>query len=323
MNNGSNSNSTVELFGHTFSKIKRGLDEKELIPFIEEMIKNHDKQNEQQEHLSSLTRLYEKTVIEADDLARQIKQEAEEEAQAAARVILSEAEENAQRIVEEKKAEARAVAQSEVHAIKANLEKKVETLVRKRIAELQSQLRDIAQVLSGEMVREAESIRKRAVTFEEELQKKLLALEAATDQISLEEDDLDESTAIEAEEIIVSSEGTSEENTEWVELEILPPRDTDMIESINTHLGGVDGVATTALSHLVDKTVIKVSMSKPIDLVETLLTLPEVDEAQEFTEGNQRKINVVLPIKSELERNKEVLNRTANSIASHISSVSK
>lgn len=166
-----------------------------------------------------------------------------------------------------------------------------------------------------------------------------MALEAVTGGVSLEEDSHAEDTGIsmtaeagtpadtlarstisEVEEIAPSSEGASVENTEWVELQILPPRDKDSIESIKTYLNGVDGVAAVELISMVDKTLIEVSTNKSTDLVGMLSTLPEADRAQEVIDCTQKKINVVLSVKSELERDKDVLNRTANGIANRIHS---
>ena len=180
MSRKNNDNGVIELFGHTFQKVKHGLDEEQIVSFVKQLIDERDALIKRQEHVTSLTRLYERTISEADDLAEEIKKEAEEQAQAGAKAILGEAEEQAQQIIEEKGSEAVALAQKEVHTIKANAEKEVEALLKREIAAIQSQLRDTAQRLCDEMLSQAESFKQQAAVFEEKFEEKLSELEMVT-----------------------------------------------------------------------------------------------------------------------------------------------
>ena len=337
MSRKNNDNGVIELFGHTFQKVKHGLDEEQIVSFVKQLIDERDALIKRQEHVTSLTRLYERTISEADDLAEEIKKEAEEQAQAGAKAILGEAEEQAQQIIEEKRSEAVALAQKEVHTIKANAEKEVEALLKREIAAIQSQLRDTAQRLCDEMLSQAESFKQQAAVFEEKFEEKLSELEMVTGQVSVED-----SQVIAFTDIPVASEamvrvgevdqlctgkaetkadaGNPEERAaeckEWVVLEILPPRDEDEIESIVTYLNGLDEVATVDLKYFTDKTVIEVALDKSISLVKTLSQLPQVEEVQEVIEDEQKKIQIVLCVKAEIDRARNALNQRVNRIVS-------
>ena len=129
MSSKNNENGVIELFGRTFQKVEHGLDEEQIVSFVKRLIDERDALIKGQEHFTSLTRLHERTISKADDLAEEIKKEAEEQAQVRAKAILGEAEEQAQQIIEEKRGEAVTLAQREVHAIKANAEKEIEALL--------------------------------------------------------------------------------------------------------------------------------------------------------------------------------------------------
>ena len=84
-----------ELWGRKFRIIKNGLDEREVFSFISSLIDQNNEYARKQEHLDSLIRLAENTVIEADKQAESIKIEAEEEASEKAKEIINQAEEQA------------------------------------------------------------------------------------------------------------------------------------------------------------------------------------------------------------------------------------
>jgi len=62
----------VELWGHEFSLARNGLDEAQVVPFVNELISERDLLLQRVEHLSTLTKLAEKTIVEADRLAEEI-----------------------------------------------------------------------------------------------------------------------------------------------------------------------------------------------------------------------------------------------------------
>ena len=119
-------NGVVELWGHEFKKAAEGLDKAEVASFIAELMKKNEALLKRAEHLESLTKLAEKTIIEADDVAKQVQEEAEEQAKAESKKILAEAEEQAQKVIEEKKAEALARANREAEDIKNKAQQQAE-----------------------------------------------------------------------------------------------------------------------------------------------------------------------------------------------------
>ncbi len=77
----------ADVLGYSIKRVKSGLDEDQVISLVKQLVSERDMLAQRQEHLSSLTRLYEKTISEADELAKQIKQEADEQAQAEYKAI--------------------------------------------------------------------------------------------------------------------------------------------------------------------------------------------------------------------------------------------
>ena len=119
----------VELWGHEFSLARNGLDEAQVVPFVNELISERDLLLQRVEHLSTLTKLAEKTIVEADRLAEEIKKEAVDEAKSEAEAILAKADEQAQQLVKEKRTEIITTATEEAEAIKTNAEREVELLI--------------------------------------------------------------------------------------------------------------------------------------------------------------------------------------------------
>jgi vacuolar-type H+-ATPase subunit H len=84
-----------EIWGRKFKIVKNGLDEAEVFSFIGGLIDQNNALTNKLEHLDSLTKLAERTVIEANKQAQAIKKEAEEKANTSAASIIAEAEEKA------------------------------------------------------------------------------------------------------------------------------------------------------------------------------------------------------------------------------------
>ncbi len=84
-----------EIWGRKFKIVKNGLDEAEVFSFIGGLIDQNNALTSKLEHLDSLTKLAERTVIEANKQAQTIKKEVEGKANASAASIIAEAEEKA------------------------------------------------------------------------------------------------------------------------------------------------------------------------------------------------------------------------------------
>jgi vacuolar-type H+-ATPase subunit E/Vma4 len=292
-NNNNKRNGVIELWGHEFKKAADGLDRAEVVSFVTELIKKNETLLKRAEHLASLTKLAEKTIIDADNVAKQVQDEAEEQAKAEAKKILSGAEEQAQKIIEEKRAEALARANREAETIKAKAQQQAETMLEERIREIQPELKDNAKNLYGELLAQLENLKKQVVTLEEELDHKLSQPPAETGKATIAAGKADNDFL----ELFRPVEEPGEEEPEW-ELEILPPIDLTQILDIINHLDSLPQVVRTELIPHMDKPTIMVFLRQPIELVDILLTLPQVANVTEEAtgaEGKPRKAQIELP----------------------------
>ena len=179
-------NSVVNLQGYTFARVKLGLDEEQVKSVLTQLVDERDKLNRRQEHLSSLFELAEKTVAEADDLAKRIEGETLKKAEAESQAILNRAEEQVQQQMEGKRAELLASVQEEVNARRANAEKQLGTILREKVEKLQSDLRNVAQRLSKEMQAQAESLNEQATAFEVNFEQDLSELAQLDHQLIID-----------------------------------------------------------------------------------------------------------------------------------------
>ena len=101
---------------------------------------------------------------------------------------------------------------------------------------------------------------------------------------------------------------------EIVEVEILPPRDQNGIAILNTYLINMPEVIKVELVTLIDKSVFKVMLNKPINFVEQLSSLPQVFNAEETLEKGQKKIQITLSVKAKFEQNQNEVNDIINKI---------
>jgi len=265
-------------------------------------MKKHEALLKRAEHLASLTKLAEKTIAEADNVAKQVHEEAEGQAKAEAKAILAEAEEQAQRLIEEKRAEALARANREVEAIKTKAQQQTEKMLEDKIKEIQPELRNNIKRLYGELLTQLESLKQQVVTLEEELDHKLSQPPAETStveetsKVSMEAGKADNEFL----ELIQPANEIGEDEPEW-ELEILPPIDLTQILDIINHLDNLPQVVRTELVPQIDRPTIMVFLRQPIELVDILKTLPQVAKVTEDTtgsggaEGKPRKAQIELP----------------------------
>jgi len=295
-NNNNNKNGVVELWGHEFKKATEGLDKSEVVSFVTELMKKNETLLKHAGHLESLTKLAEKTIVEADDVAKQVHTEAKEKAKAEAKAILAEAEEQGQKIIEEKKAEALAKANREAEDIKAKAQQQAEKLLEEKIKEIQPELKGNAKTLYEELLTQLENLKKQVVTLEEELDHKLAEPPAKTLKATLETKKADNEFL----ELLQPVEASSEAEPEW-EVEVLPPIDLTQILDIINHLDDLPQVVRTELIPQMDKPTIMVFLRQPIELIEILETLPQVASVTEDktggggAEGKPRKAQIELP----------------------------
>jgi len=313
----------VELWGHEFSLAKNGLDEAQVVSFVNELISERDLLLQRMEHLSTLTKLAEKTIVEADRLAEEIKKEAIDEAKA----ILAKADEQAQQLIEEKRAEIMTIATEEAEVIKANAEREAELLIEQQRGRIQPEVRNVAQRLYKELLAQIEDLMQQVKASEVEFEHKLsqpleqasivkieeeLPLAQAPVNVPQESNTLSDGSELSlehAEDIPVESQqpnqtidqaNMSEPEAKTplsvdsqdkptydkeVELEILPPLDIKQIMGIMRHLDSLAEVENTELIPLTDRPLIIVFLREPLYLIELLKALSEVAEVKEVADG--------------------------------------
>ncbi len=192
MSNNSKKNGVVVLEGREFKQVKNGLDEAQVASFIGELIQERDRLAQSQDHIESLNRLAEMTVVEADRLATQVKTEATEQAKAEGTAIIDKAREQARQIVEKKVTEAVEIANEKANSIKAKAEEEAALLLESERNRIRAELRNLVNQQFGYMMEELESLKQRAEAVEVDFGNKLSAPgednSAATAEIAEEKD---------------------------------------------------------------------------------------------------------------------------------------
>jgi hypothetical protein len=156
-----------------FKRVKNGLDEAQVASFIDELIKERDKLAKSQEHIASLNRLAEMSIVEADKLAAQIKTEAAEQAKAESAAIIDKAKEQARQMSEKQIAEAVQTANEQAGAIKAKAEEEAVLLLENQKNKIRGELRNLVNQQFGYMLEEMESLKRQAAAVQADFGNKL------------------------------------------------------------------------------------------------------------------------------------------------------
>src|SRR3990172_3962912 len=195
---------SITLLGQQFNIVKNGLSEAEVVKFITELTEKHDALAQRQSHLSSLTRLAERTVVEAENLSENIKREATEKANAEAAHIIAEAKTGAAQIYEKKGIEIVARATEEAETIKASATEQAEAI--KASATEQAEVSRTAALEEAQLMlaREKEKSRIEVKEMAQRAYKQLLLdIENIKGQVASFETDIDQPMAS-------STEGSAE-----------------------------------------------------------------------------------------------------------------
>jgi F0F1-type ATP synthase membrane subunit b/b' len=163
----------IVLAGREFKRVKSGLDEAQVVPFIDELVRERDKLAKSQDHIVSLNRLAEMAVVEADKLAAQIKTEAAEQAKAESAAIIDKAKEQARQMSEKKIAEAVRIASEQANVIKAKAEEEAVLLLENQKNKIRGELRNLVNQQFGYMLEELESLKQQAAAVQADFGNKL------------------------------------------------------------------------------------------------------------------------------------------------------
>ena len=173
MSNNAKKDDVVVLGGREFNRVKNGLDEAPVASFIDELTKERDKLAQSQDHIASLNRLAEMTVVEADKMATQVKAEAAEQAKAESTAIIDKAKEQARQMAEQKIAEAVEIANEKANAIKAKAEEEAALLLENERTKIRGELHNLVNQQFGYMLEEMENLKKQAAAVQADFDNKL------------------------------------------------------------------------------------------------------------------------------------------------------
>ncbi|HEX9896634.1 MAG TPA: hypothetical protein VGA85_03115 [Dehalococcoidales bacterium] len=306
-----NADDTLHIGDRVFRKSKLGLDEKEVRSYIEALISERDALVKRQEHLSALAELAEKTVIEANNLALQMKQKAADQAKAEADKIRVKAEQDIEKFVKEKKAEAKAAAEKEAEAVRAEARKQVEVVREEQITVLKTEAKDFAQKVQTDILTTIDNVRKHVMSLGEQFEQ-ASSLNFASSRTA--------SAGIAdkvAPAFTVGEKAMSFDQIPWLEVEVLPPVDIGKIMDLISYLEGLPVVKTTDLLPEMPNPFIRVFLNEPAPLAELLQTLPQVEKVIEMSDssatagfdihtgGKREKIQIVLGKNPNATKDKE------------------
>ncbi len=312
----------VVLDGHEFKRVKNGLDEAQVACVINELISERNKLAQSQDHVTSLNRLAERTVVEADKLAMQIKTEAAEQAKAESAAIVDKAKEQARQMTEKKIAEAAELANEEARVIKAKAEEEAALLLENQRNKIQAELRNIVTQQSGYLLDELERLKQQAAAMQADFDNRSpesgKERTTATIGIAQEKDgaagepagqsdtmvaEVSDKTGGERphqpEPISLATEDAEksfepsgplpvEEQPEsgrpqW-EVEILPPFEIATIMEVVSFLDQLPEVANTEMIvPQIDAPLILVFLRRPMNVIDVLQKVPAVASVEEMT----------------------------------------
>lgn len=158
--NSGGSRDVVELWGRQFNLVKNGLSEAQVVSFVNDLAQQHDVLLQRHEHLTALTKLAERTVTEADKLAKEMKEEAVREGKAEAVKIIAEAEmaakEKAEHIIAEAEARAENILKEREEQLMASINKEAEK-IRAEAMQAAETIKNDAQAEATRLINEAET----------------------------------------------------------------------------------------------------------------------------------------------------------------------
>jgi hypothetical protein len=237
MSNNAKKDDVIVLGGRELKRVKNGLDEAEVASFIDGLVEERDKLAQSQEHIASLTRLAETTVVEADNLATQIKTETAEQAKAESTAITDKAREQARQMMEQKIAEAEETANERANVIKAKAEEEAVLLLENQKTKIRGELHNLVNQQFGYMLDELESLKRQAAAVQADFGNKLSEpgeeKSNVTTKIAEERDNIvAEAKEVATVEIAKESDVIVEEKKEAAALEITEERGNIVAEEI-------------------------------------------------------------------------------------------
>lgn len=322
----------ILLGGREFKRVKNGVDEAQVASFINALIKERDKLAQSQNHIASLNRLAEMSIVEADKLAAQIKTEAAEQAKAESAAIIDKAKEQARQMAEKRIAEAVELANEKANAIKAKAEEEAALALENEKNRIRNELRNLVNQQFGYLLEGLEHLKQQAAAIQADFDNKSpeprkekstvtvkiagerdaageIAKESGTIVAEASKKILDEhlepsrATAYTEKSFELSNLLQVEDQPElgkpqW-EVEILPPFEIAKIMEVVAYLDQLPEVANTEMIvPQIDVPLILVFLHKPMNVVDVLKTISAVAYVEEVTpntaatNGKPRKVRI-------------------------------
>jgi len=334
MSNNAKKDGVVVLGGCEFRRVKNGLDEAQVASFIDELIKERDKLAQSQDHIASLNRLAEMTVVEADRVAAQVKTEASEQVKAESAAIIDKAKEQARQMAEQKIAEAVEIANEKANAIKAKAKEEAALLLENEKIKIRDELHNLVNQQFGYMLEELESLKQQATAIQADFDNKLsqageekiaetteiagkksaetMEITEERDTAAMKEDKVPDESPEPIRDVdqteksfdlasILQGEDRAELGEPQWEVEILPPVEITKVMEVMTHLDQLREVANTEMIvPQIDTPSILVFLREEMDLIDMLRTIPAVAYVEEVTtdgdaaNGKPRKARIGL-----------------------------
>jgi len=307
-----NSDDTFYVGNRVFNKTKLGLDEKEVRAYVDELIRERDALSRKQEHLSALAELAEKTVIEANNLANQMKQRAADQVKADAEKSRIKAEQELEQYIKEKKSEAKTLAEKDAELIRTEAFKQAELVREEQMKVLKAEAKTLTKKVQDDLLISIDSIRQHIVALEPNIEAAASFNYQSTVRV-----------APEAVKAVVSEaaaeKGGSMDHIPWLEVEVLPPVDIGKIMDLIARLETLPEVKTTDLLPEMPNPLIRVFLNENAPLGELLRTLPQVEKVTEggtgMISGERERIQITLS-KGNGSRDKESKKETKTPVVS-------
>ena len=320
----------LEVGGHVFKRVKSGLDESQVVTVVQSLLDEREELSKRQGHFTSLMKLAEKMISDADNLAEQIKTEAQAKAESEAQALAARTEEEARQKADAMIAEAMDKANKEAETIKQVALRERHESLKEQAERLQAQLNHSANGICQRMLAQAEAFTRELVDLQAEFGMRISNLsvdggppetEPVSDLlaagVSAGDPGADADMVAQASLPVMGPDvippltphQTPSPDGRYVEIEILPPRDTVKIRNIETFLKNMPEVETHELENFVDKTSIRVLLRGDANLRERLAGHAAVKEAVEVNDKGQRIVRVSLNVKSSIDDTKDALSR--------------
>lgn len=282
-NNSSDASNNEDIFhigDRSFRKIKLGLAEEEVRAYVEELITQRDTAMKRQEHLTALTALAEKTVIDANNMSQAMLKKTIDQAKAEAEKIRVRSEQEAEQFARATKAEAKTAAEKEAEVIKAEAHRQARLVREQQLDGIRTEAANLAQKLQNDLITNIEGMKKSVIS----IGTKFMPIETNNNTTS-------RTASIDNKDQAASALSTGENGAllnqvPWLEIEIMPPLDIDKIMDLISQIERLPEIKTTDLLPETPNPLIRVFLNKPLALANWLRTLPHIAQVTELIDSN-------------------------------------